>query len=58
MNRKPFLIEVLYNSVRFTIVLIDQGCDYYTTVSELLAKSLRLPRIPTELRRLKEVTIE
>ena len=56
MNSEPFKIDVYLNSSVFKSALIDNGCLCYATISERVADSLRLPRIPISPRALSQVT--
>jgi len=56
MNLKPFKVNVFFNSLVFKSALIDNRYLCYITISERVANSLHLPRIPISPRALSQVT--
>jgi len=56
MNSEPFKVDVFFNSTVFKSALIDNRCLCYATISERVADSLQLQRIPITPRALSQVT--
>ena len=57
MDSHPFLVDIYFKEhCRNSQALVDSGCLCYATISESLADSLDLPRIPIPSRTLSEVT--
>ena len=46
MEGPLFYAEALLNDVRFVKALVDSGSASYATISEKVAKELKLPKIP------------
>jgi predicted aspartyl protease len=57
MDGKPFFINFGINGIHYTRALVDSGCLCFATISEALAKRLRLPRIPITPRDLAQVNV-
>ena len=55
MDGKPFYINFGINGIYYTRALVDTGCLCYATISQALARRLRLLRIPITPRDLEQV---
>lgn len=58
MDRHPFLVPVLLNSINFLDVQIDSGCDCYGAINDRVAQRLGLELIPLKSRRAVRTAVE
>lgn len=57
MDGRPFYINFGIDGIHYTKAFVDSGCLCYATISQRLARKLRLPRIPITPRDLAQVNI-